>query len=198
MDKTKVFQLLYAEFGEENFLTSQITEETMRQLAGEIGAKDVPRPDLDRLIRTKLESMYGVAFRLQDGGPAEFDVDWSKGVEKEPRFQIVPIDVSPAKQSSWESEKPVGVQYLGEEITYSVVITYAGNGFSASCPALRGCVSQGETEEEALKNIGDAIRGWLQSDTLNARRRVEAELEEELEAGFPAKVVNVKVGPIIA
>lgn len=32
-----------------------------------------------------------------------------------------------------------------------------------SCPTLRGCVSQGETEEEALDNIKDAIRTYLAS-----------------------------------
>ncbi|MHB1927494.1 MAG: type II toxin-antitoxin system HicB family antitoxin [Leptospirillum sp.] len=34
-------------------------------------------------------------------------------------------------------------------------------GFVATCPILRGCVSQGETEEEALENIRDAISLYL-------------------------------------
>ena len=34
-------------------------------------------------------------------------------------------------------------------------------GFVAHCPELKGCWSQGETAEEALHNIGDAISGWL-------------------------------------
>ena len=33
--------------------------------------------------------------------------------------------------------------------------------YVATCPALQGCVSQGETEEEAVKNIKQAIQGWL-------------------------------------
>lgn len=36
-------------------------------------------------------------------------------------------------------------------------------GFVAYCPTLKGCVSQGETEEEALENIRDAIVTYLQS-----------------------------------
>lgn len=34
-------------------------------------------------------------------------------------------------------------------------------GYSVSCPAFRGCHSQGETKEEALENIADAIREYL-------------------------------------
>jgi predicted RNase H-like HicB family nuclease len=33
----------------------------------------------------------------------------------------------------------------------------------AECPAIPGCVSQGQTEEEAIHNIEEAIRGCLES-----------------------------------
>ena len=36
-------------------------------------------------------------------------------------------------------------------------------GYIVYCPTLKGCVSQGETEEEALENIKDAIRTYLTS-----------------------------------
>ena len=36
-------------------------------------------------------------------------------------------------------------------------------GFVVWCPTLSGCVSQGETKEEALENIKDAIRLYLDS-----------------------------------
>ncbi|MBI4312487.1 MAG: type II toxin-antitoxin system HicB family antitoxin [Chloroflexi bacterium] len=35
--------------------------------------------------------------------------------------------------------------------------------FVASCPLLKGCHSQGRTEEEAIANIKEAIRGFLVS-----------------------------------
>jgi predicted RNase H-like HicB family nuclease len=35
--------------------------------------------------------------------------------------------------------------------------------YIAECPALSGCMSQGDTEEEALAGIKDAIRVWLAS-----------------------------------
>lgn len=34
-------------------------------------------------------------------------------------------------------------------------------GFVVDCPSLPGCMSQGKTKTEALKNIKDAIQGYL-------------------------------------
>ena len=54
------------------------------------------------------------------------------------------------------------------------------SGYVVSCPTLRGCVSQGETEEEALENIKDAIRTYLLGledlKTLKRMRTVEVTL----------------------
>jgi len=35
--------------------------------------------------------------------------------------------------------------------------------FVAECPTLPGCISQGKTREDALENIRDAIKGYLES-----------------------------------
>ena len=35
-------------------------------------------------------------------------------------------------------------------------------GYSVHCPALKGCHSQGETQEDALKNIQEAIELYLE------------------------------------
>ena len=46
-------------------------------------------------------------------------------------------------------------------MNYKVRVQESEEGFSVSCPGLPGCWSQGETEEEALENIRDAIREYL-------------------------------------
>lgn len=46
-------------------------------------------------------------------------------------------------------------------MNYKVVLHESDEGYSVSCPGLPGCWSQGETEEEALANIQDAIREYL-------------------------------------
>lgn len=47
---------------------------------------------------------------------------------------------------------------------YRIVIEEDEDGmFAAECPALPGCISQGKTRKEALANIKDAIKGYLES-----------------------------------
>jgi len=46
-------------------------------------------------------------------------------------------------------------------MTYSVVIEESEEGFAISVPGLPGCHSQGETEAEAIVNIREAIREYL-------------------------------------
>ncbi|HEY7337093.1 MAG TPA: type II toxin-antitoxin system HicB family antitoxin [Bryobacteraceae bacterium] len=45
--------------------------------------------------------------------------------------------------------------------TYVVSLLKTDEGYSVWVPGLPGCASQGETEQETLENIGDAIREYL-------------------------------------
>ncbi len=45
---------------------------------------------------------------------------------------------------------------------FSVVIEKDKDGYYAFCPELQGCYTQGETYEEAMVNIKDAIRLHLE------------------------------------
>jgi antitoxin HicB len=38
-----------------------------------------------------------------------------------------------------------------------------GGGYLATVPDLPGCVSDGETPEEALKNVQEAIASWIEA-----------------------------------
>jgi predicted RNase H-like HicB family nuclease len=44
------------------------------------------------------------------------------------------------------------------QLTLPIVIEADADGYFVSCPALQGCYSQGDTYEEAVANIKDAIR----------------------------------------
>ena len=47
-------------------------------------------------------------------------------------------------------------------MAYKVVVRRTEEGYSVNCPGLPGCWSQGETEQEALANIQDAIGEYLE------------------------------------
>ena len=68
-------------------------------------------------------------------------------------------------------------------MTYQVVLVHTDEGFSVSVPALPGCASEGETEAEAMENIEDAIRGYL--EVLKENRQQPA--------NFPVAVREVRV-----
>ena len=65
-----------------------------------------------------------------------------------------------------------------DKMTYRVVLIESEEGFSVSCPALRGCHSQGRTKAEALENIRDAIREWLAAE--GAEQSAFNVIEEEV------------------
>ena len=60
----------------------------------------------------------------------------------------------------------------------SVVIEKDEHGFYAWCPELKGCQSQGQTLEEAIANIREAIELYL--ETLSAEERSTALSQEVL------------------
>lgn len=64
---------------------------------------------------------------------------------------------------------------------YKVVLHRSEEGYSVSVPGLPGCCSQGDTEAEAMENIADAIREYL-------------EVAAELAADADAEVREVEVG----
>ena len=65
---------------------------------------------------------------------------------------------------------------------YKVLLIESEEGFSVSCPALPGCWSQGRTREEALDNVREAIRLWL-----------EVAEEDALKAAAEEKAVTAEV-----
>ncbi|MCU0784296.1 MAG: type II toxin-antitoxin system HicB family antitoxin [Verrucomicrobia bacterium] len=62
-------------------------------------------------------------------------------------------------------------------MSYRVTLIEHEDGVSASCPALRGCHSQGKTRAEALTNIQEAIREWLAAEADEAKLFKVSEVE---------------------
>ena len=60
-------------------------------------------------------------------------------------------------------------------------------GYIVSCPQLPGCVTQGETVEEAMAMIKDAVQGYITSLRKHGEP-IPPSLEERIEK---AEVINV-------
>lgn len=57
-------------------------------------------------------------------------------------------------------------------MTYKVELIQTDEGYAVGCPELPGCWSQGETEEQALTNIKDAISEYLLAqEEINRRKQ---------------------------
>jgi predicted RNase H-like HicB family nuclease len=63
---------------------------------------------------------------------------------------------------------------------YFVVLKQTDEGYSVFCPGLPGCWSQGDTEEEAMENIQDAVQEYLAAVADSLRGEDVREIEVAL------------------
>jgi predicted RNase H-like HicB family nuclease len=61
-----------------------------------------------------------------------------------------------------------------QRLTFPVILEGDQDGYFVSCPALQGCYSQGETYEEAMANIKDAVRLHVEDRLANGEEIPEA------------------------
>ena len=60
---------------------------------------------------------------------------------------------------------------------FKVVLYPSEEGVSVCAPSLPGCWSQGATEEEALANIADAVRDYLEAEVEQGDEATVREIE---------------------
>ena len=60
---------------------------------------------------------------------------------------------------------------------FKVALYETEEGFAVFCPGLRGCVSQGDTREEALENIQSGIREYPEVSWIVFKRNMGKDLE---------------------
>ena len=67
--------------------------------------------------------------------------------------------------------KSVAVQIAGKNTDHIVELVHSDEGYAVGCPSLPGCWSQGDSEQEALTNIADAIKDYVEIAAEMKQRR---------------------------
>ena len=185
MDGKKVVEVLFAQFGEEEFATREIPQDVMDNLAELMEISETGHARRSKIGRG-LATLDDEGYILESGRKVRMFV----GKPSTPRsFQLLSLGKPMGKGSA--------IELPGTEIAYEVVLVESeGYGWAAMCPALYGCVSQGEDEEDAIANITEAIIGWLKFAAIDGEKRKRKWLAEYREAGVPTKTVSITV-PLI-
>ena len=62
---------------------------------------------------------------------------------------------------------------------FKVVLYEAEEGFTVFCPGLDGCITEGDTLEEALENARIAIREYIEAAWIEAKETMARDVEED-------------------
>ena len=188
MDGQKIAECLYEEFGNKEFLTREISPETMGKLVKLMGITGMGHSRNTKVGRG-IGSLDQGIFTLDGDGMVIMYVNRPEDPRQPRSFKLVnyrPVDDKlRAEALAVESRRAGG--------PYSVVLVSSEEGCSAICTALPGCVSQGDDEEEAISNIEEAIIGWLACEGDDVERRTRDMLEEYQAAGYAARLVKISL-----
>jgi predicted RNase H-like HicB family nuclease len=97
---------------------------------------------------------------------------------------------TPAAPVSLPAVAPYSAALNGE---YEVVLMKTADGYAVFCPALSGCISQGNTEAEALDNIVECILLWLEVDIKQMEVRKAEMLADGERYGFRTTIAKVRL-----
>ena len=192
MDGNDVVNYLYDEFEQREFLTRQISDDAMVPLARMMGIVDGGQ---SRKIKVGqyISNLEGTELTPGSGHKVKLVVTRPENNSLPRRFQFVPVSLTDGAPVN----RKVSAGQTAQGLTFDVVLTYSGYGYSVSCPALLGCHTQGMTEAEALENVREAITGWLKAEARAVKRRTQGMVDEYNAAGYPSKVAVVSVSPVL-
>ena len=164
--------------------------ETAGQADGWIQIRDTPEDSylVEAIIETKVnDRLYFVKFDLNYAAPqsvlnsgtmqGERDIaDLGKFGRNKISIDVEYGDAAALREHKRPSLTVVPGREMMKEYEFTIVTERDEDGrFVAICPALQGCYTEGETEEEALTLVEDAVRLHLQ-DRLDAGEPIHEEI----------------------
>ena len=191
MSGRKVGEILFAQFGFKEFLTRDIPQEVMDELTERMEIHDAG-PSRNIKVGQYISYLEGYQYNPESGLKVEMTVTRPENRRLPRRFRFVDATPAPPKHKVAVSQDPDTM------LSYDVVLVESEEGWAVFCPALRGCISQGYTEAEALENIQEAMTGWLKGEARDVEIEILKLLDEYNEVGCAAKRATVSVARIKA
>lgn len=188
MSGKRVGEILFDQFGYKEFLTRDIPPDVMDQLTERMEIHDAG-PGRKIKVGQHISELEGFQYTPESGLKVEMTVTRPENRRLPRRFRFVDATPPPPKHR----HKVTAVEDPETTYSYDVVLVESEEGWAVFCPALRGCVSQGDSEAEALENIQEAMIGWLKGEARDVEVEILNLLDEYNEAGCPAKRATVSV-----
>jgi antitoxin HicB len=79
-------------------------------------------------------------------------------------------------------------RYLGAPYVRMIIPNAEEGGYLAEVLELPGCITDGDTLEEAYRNLEDAMAGWIEASLENGRPIPEAVGDKEYSGHFPLRM----------
>ena len=199
MDTWKVAEILYDEFGEQEFTTSEITPKTMTKLTRAMGIPKMPKAaarQRNARVGRAMGQMEGKIYYIFDH-EAQVKMHVSRPVKGNGtrRFRLAPPEVVKYDNIPFSIGPLSGLQVPETGLTFQVALIYDKDyGYTVFCPALNGCISDGDDKAEALENIKECISLGLKTQAREIQQETEALLKRYNDAGYPAELATVSIG----
>ena len=199
MDTWKMAEILYDAFGEQEFTTSQIPPKAMNKLTRAMGIPKMPQTAArQRNVRVgrAIGKMEGRVYYIFDHeAQVKMHVSRPARGNRTRRFRFAPLEVVNYDNIPFSIGPLSRLQVPETGLTFQVALIYDKDyGYTVFCPALNGCISDGDDKAEALENIKECISLFLKSQAREIQRETEVLLQRYNDAGYPAELATVSVG----
>ena len=79
---------------------------------------------------------------------------------------------------------------------FKVVLYESDEGFTVFCPGFNGCITEGDSVEEALENIQSAIREYLEAAWVEAKESIARDRGEDCILSIAFEDVEVDIAGV--
>lgn len=72
---------------------------------------------------------------------------------------------------------------------FKVVLYETADGYTVFCPGLQGCITEGDTPEDALSNAQIAIREYIEASWMEMKEEIERDSQD-------SHVIDIKINEV--